>query len=366
VDGTFGSQTQTALIAFQRANGLEADGVVGPQTQEALDRLQTDRRTVLQEGDEGVAVRELQNLLRNAGYFNDATTGFFGPITTAAVTQFQRVEGLPVDGVAGPITLAALRGPQPTPPASTPGTFNTLRQGSNGDRVVRLQTRLRDLGFFNGAATGFYGPATEAAVVRFQTNRGLTVDGIAGPTTLAALGEAGIPISPQSTPVAHQSSSSSALKRGSSGDGVEALQTQLQTLGFYTGEPTGFYGPTTEAAVTNFQQSQGLAVDGIAGSQTRVALARAMNNQGTNNSQTPATEAPVVAPEPVVPVTSPSSSNVSGTGASSVNVLALQERLKKLGFYSGPLDGVPGPATDAAIRAAQEHYGITGNEILYE
>ena len=63
-----------------------------------------------------------------------------------------------------------------------------LRRGSTGDTVVKLQTRLKQWGYYDGAVDGIYGSKTEAAVRRFQKTNGLSVDGVAGPATLAAIG----------------------------------------------------------------------------------------------------------------------------------------------------------------------------------
>lgn len=60
--------------------------------------------------------------------------------------------------------------------------------GSRGKEVEAIQKTLKDYGLFDGPVTGYYGTQTEAAVRRFQRTRGLTVDGIAGPQTLGALG----------------------------------------------------------------------------------------------------------------------------------------------------------------------------------
>lgn len=62
------------------------------------------------------------------------------------------------------------------------------------------------------------------------------------------------------------------LRPGSRGDGVINLQNRLDTLGFYNGPITGYYGRLTEAAVREFQSSRGLLVDGIAGTQTLAIL----------------------------------------------------------------------------------------------
>ena len=64
----------------------------------------------LQFGDSSDQVRSLQDLLRNAGYFSRASTGYFGSTTESAVIAFQQDYGLMVDGVAGSQTIAALQG----------------------------------------------------------------------------------------------------------------------------------------------------------------------------------------------------------------------------------------------------------------
>lgn len=64
----------------------------------------------------------------------------------------------------------------------------TLRFGSTGAEVARLQDALRGRGFNPGASDGSFGRATEAAVVAFQRSEGLLPDGVVGPRTAAALG----------------------------------------------------------------------------------------------------------------------------------------------------------------------------------
>ena len=68
-------------------------------------------------------------------------------------------------------------------------TVYTLSQlGSRGDEVRRIQSKLRSLGFYNGAIDGIYGTSTQKAVKAFQKNCGITADGIAGPKTIKFMG----------------------------------------------------------------------------------------------------------------------------------------------------------------------------------
>ncbi len=63
-----------------------------------------------------------------------------------------------------------------------------LRQGSSGATVKKVQQKLKNWGYYSGSVDGIYGKNTVAAVKLFQEKNGLTVDGIAGTKTLAAMG----------------------------------------------------------------------------------------------------------------------------------------------------------------------------------
>ncbi len=63
-----------------------------------------------------------------------------------------------------------------------------LRSGSSGDAVTALQRKLWALGFDPGPIDGAFGPKTDDAVKRYQEEKGLQVDGIAGPETFTSLG----------------------------------------------------------------------------------------------------------------------------------------------------------------------------------
>jgi N-acetylmuramoyl-L-alanine amidase len=63
-----------------------------------------------------------------------------------------------------------------------------LKRGSRGDDVTAVQKRLKQWGYYDGAVDGIYGYATERAVRWFQQKNGLTVDGVVGEKTAAAMG----------------------------------------------------------------------------------------------------------------------------------------------------------------------------------
>jgi peptidoglycan hydrolase-like protein with peptidoglycan-binding domain len=84
-----------------------------------------------------------------------------------------------------------------------------------------------------------------------------------------------------------QASSTNALAQailgpGSGGKDVEALQTQLQKLGFYDGIIDGQYGISTRNAVSKFQQAKGLIADGIVGKTTWDSLQASVSQKPPN------------------------------------------------------------------------------------
>jgi murein DD-endopeptidase MepM/ murein hydrolase activator NlpD len=118
VDGIRGPQTSAAVRSFQARRGLAADGIAGSRTRRALGwhgRPSLGRRT-LHAGQRGWDVAELQFLLGRHGFPSGAMDGGFGARTDSALRRFQAWAGLGADGLAGPATLARLRGPVPTSP----------------------------------------------------------------------------------------------------------------------------------------------------------------------------------------------------------------------------------------------------------
>lgn len=64
----------------------------------------------------------------------------------------------------------------------------SYKRGSSGSVVTQIQTKLKNWGYYKYEVDGVYGSRTEAAVKAFQQKNGLTADGVAGSSTLAALG----------------------------------------------------------------------------------------------------------------------------------------------------------------------------------
>ena len=135
---------------------------------------------LLKVGSESGEVKQLQQKLAELGYYTGAVDGQYGQGTSEAVKLFQAQANLVADGIAGNDTRAALFAdaaatyiptPQPSPAPAE------LGRGARGDAVRSIQQRLSDLGFYTSTVDGDYGPGTEAALQRFQTQHGLTANG---------------------------------------------------------------------------------------------------------------------------------------------------------------------------------------------
>ena len=105
VDGRYGPATIEAVKLFQEANDLPVDGIAYTQTLSAL-RKSTPQRAP---GRCVERVKELQRHLTALGLEPGPVDGSYGPATTEAVTRFQQRHRLPMDGIADPHTLNALR-----------------------------------------------------------------------------------------------------------------------------------------------------------------------------------------------------------------------------------------------------------------
>ena len=129
-----------------------------------------------------------------------------------------------------------------------------LRYGSEGDAVRDLQALLTEKGVYSGPLNGKFGPLTEEAVMIYQQETGLEMDGEVGAETMKKLTEKPHP--------------AGTYRYGDEGEGVISLQKKLKEKSYYSGPVNGKFGPLTEEAVRYFQQSNGLEVDGIAGKAT--------------------------------------------------------------------------------------------------
>lgn len=193
------------------------------------------------------------------------------------VTAFNNVIGVVDAAKSVNVNFVFDKDPTPSRPSSG-GSYSVVtkdmplvRSGSRGEDVKTLQAQLNALGYDCGAVDGIFGAKTYNAVVKFQKDRGLAVDGIVGKNTWAALGVTGTTV--VETQTASITSNMPLLCRGSIGEAVKTLQTRLNALGYDCGTVDGIFGIKTYNAVVKFQTARALAVDGIVGVNTWGALA---------------------------------------------------------------------------------------------
>lgn len=125
-------------------------------------------------------------MLNAAGYSCGAADGIFGNKTLSALKSFQKDHGLAVDGIYGSKSEAALKAAYQS--GSVPISEN-LRKGSKGEAVRTMQQMLIACGYNCGStvADGSFGNNTRNALMRFQGDHSLSVDGVYGPKSHAAL-----------------------------------------------------------------------------------------------------------------------------------------------------------------------------------
>jgi len=222
----------------------------------------------------------------------------------------------------GAETQAALSGRAASGTATpTTATPTTAASTMGGSQVSTLQQQLAELGYYKGAVNGSFDNATTEAVMSFQRDRGLAVDGIVGSATETALSQTAAAQPATATATAATASASTTgtatstttndlLQLGDTGSAVSDLQSRLQALGYYNGPISGSFGSQTQVALTAFQQAQGLTADGIAGPQVNAALASATipavqpaASSGFSPAATPATPAVLPAALPQTPQT---------------------------------------------------------------
>lgn len=378
LDGSYDDDVVSAVKAFQSRNGLSATGVATQATITLLESgngLTSRGKTLnaesqspsdpstggtstgstsgstisgstLEYGMTGSAVEELQRLLKQYGYYTGNIDGIYGNGVLNAVKQFQRRNGLTVDGKAGSRTQAALTSGSAIAKEDPTSSTATLQSGSSGEAVKELQRQLRETYYYAGTIDGVYGADVTRAVKWFQTSAGLTVDGKAGAVTQAALYNRTAKIFNGGIPVRN-------LASGDRGYDVYVLQEKLASLNYLTITPSGYYGSDTVSAVKAYQQANGLKVDGKAGSVVRRYLwPTIVNNQEEEDKNNQGT------------IDDPYTERSLRLGSYGNDVANAQMRLKAAGYLLGNADGIFGQKTKAAVIALQKDYNLKRDGII--
>lgn len=339
----FGPKTKEAVREFQRAYQLQDNGTADENTMSELDTVLNNTGSasasgVYKAGDDSEYIKELQQDLNKAGFHvTDEPTTYFGPRTETSVENFQKAEGLSVDGVAGANTLEALEEENEAEPENEAEETNesedadSFSEGMSSDRIQALQEDLNEAGFHaTDEPTTYFGPKTEEAVENFQQANDLTTDGAAGTKTLSAL-EGAL----KEEKEADTETSNELLSINDEGEKIRALQEQLNGAGFHvTDQPTTYFGPQTEAAVEEFQQEYELSIDGVAGPETLAKLDEVQEEEEN---------------------TDPGLLKAGSTGQA---VVDLQEDLHQLEYFQGTYTEEYNSETSDAVAAFQREHGL--------
>ena len=303
----------------------------------------------LSQGATGADVVALQNALIAAGVtVPGGADGVFGPATKSALTAYQSRSGLATSGTLDGATATALGLIAPAPAASS-----ALTVGAQGDSVKQLQSALMAFGVFvPGGADGVFGQATKTAVSNFQRWNGLAVTGDVDAATASKLKLASASPAGVAGPTAPAASSPSAsfvgMTTGARGDNVKVLQRALIAAGVSVrGGADGVFGSMTAAALTSYQQANGLTANGIVDDAVVAKLALVAG-------------APAPAPGPApAPAPAPGASYVGLTvGSNGQPVKDLQRALMQAGLtLRGGADGVFGNMTRTTLMQFQQSQG---------
>lgn len=199
---------------FVKGDFLEMDVVVSNSLKEGM--------------KDSSEVKAMQARLIELGYLTGSADGDYGRATTDAVKAFQKQAGLTADGIAGASTQKAVYSSDAKSKKTEADEIedqldsikSTLSMGSSGSEVTSLQKRLINLNYMSGSADGSFGAKTRDAVMLFQKQTGLTVDGKAGKTTISKLFASSAEKYDGKTTISSSSSSSSSGSSSSSKSGV--------------------------------------------------------------------------------------------------------------------------------------------------
>ena len=392
-DGVFGPSTKTAVLNYQRWNGLPVSGIVDAATAGRL-RLSgaatqpspaaptppavpappatatppaaaVNPYVGLAQGARSSLVKDLQSALMRAGVnVRGGADGVFGAATKSALVSYQQANGLGVTGVVFEASAAKLglgaAPAAPAPPAAAETSTATnpyvgLKVGARGPLVKDVQSALIASGInVRGGADGVFGNATKGALLSYQQGNGLAASGEVDDATAAqlALGNApstpAAPAAPAAPPAAASGNPYVGLAVGAKGDRVKDLQSALMDTGLVVrGGADGIFGNATKSSLLAFQGINGIARTGVLTEQGAQILYLGVSTPASAPSSGPNGFAGTPEGFPV-------------KGERSERVRLMQQILidSKINVFGGA-DGSFGNATASAVTKFQETHGLT-------
>lgn len=318
-DGVYGGMTYEAVSEFQKDNGLEVTGEVDEKTEEMI----------LANGES--EVRLAQEKLIELGYLSGEADGVMGAATYGALGVFQRDNNLEVTGELDEATRELLLAePEEVTEevvaeeetseeateevAEEAAEEEVVEEEAEEEEVVEeepksevtlVQERLIELGYLLGEADGDFGGMSWEALYSFQKANGLEATGDIDEETKNVL-----------------------FSENAKADEVRPVQARLILLGYMDGEPDGDFGPKTADAVYAFQEANDLPTTGAIDETTKEAL--------------------------------------FAEAAKADDVRRAQTRLIELGYLQGNADGIFGAKSLTAVKRFQTLNGLEATGELDE
>lgn len=300
----------------------------------------------------GAKVRALQQALAELGFYSGVIDADYGVGTKKAVSEFQNMNGLTVNGAADAATQELLyegtvknsKGKKTNVRTLPPISGWEMRLNDKGDAVVTLKARLQELQYYTATAGDVFDALTQAALIQFQKKNGMKADGVAGEKTQNVL-----------------YSQNALAKNQTATPAVSATPTPKATAvaATYPYETTTnaavilrLKADTSSSRVTTIPKNAKVEVLAVSGEYLKVSY---KNSTGY-----------VVAVYVDVPAQYRSEEETDyqtlKNGDSGEAVKALQQALNELNFYLGDVNGVFNTATIAAVKAFQNKnsYAVTG------
>ena len=368
-DGVIGPKSRAAIRAFQMDSGLPASGepslALYDKLQEAIaQRSAQSTPAQAAPAASSAMIVEAQTELRRRGYPITAITGTANAETVAAVREYQADARIPVTGTIDDALLQQLHIAQ----ADSDAIYRA--------QVKQVQAALNAAGYNAGPPDGALGPKSRAAIAHYQSDNELPATGNVDAGLLASLGiETG----------------ENGIAGASSAATVREAQQQLHAHGYTTAGVSGNLDRETREAIRAYQRDAGLAVTGEVSPELLAHLREADIRHGGDDDAELVLEIErqlqqhgysVGAVDGVIDANTRAAvhayqadAGLAITGAVDDPLLAhlqtsdvtpmpqsalveVQWILNRLGYLSGPSDGVMGPQSTAAIRRYQGDRGL--------
>lgn len=299
IDGDFGSVTEKAVKAFQKAaGGLKQDGWFGPSTCKKFNvtmeakgyakdvkiKLFDCPNITLKRGHKGENVKLLQTMMKTLGYYTREIDGDFGMYTEQAVKAFQTKTNHTPDGVFGPKTCPDLNKQYAAKVQQS--MTNKYRNPPKISNVKPILTLLPEFVVLpeeviemeeesdssSSGDSGSSGSSSSNSEEKKKTQKTATTTKVRSKGFINT--------------TANFDCKKINLSQGSKGDNVTKLQTILKTKGYYTRAIDGDFGKYTKEAVKKLQAAQGNSQDGIFGPKTCASLQKLNPNDPKNKPHT--------------------------------------------------------------------------------